>query len=71
MAITREGSKPRWWQAIGMGDALVLIGMALIAIGCWDAYRPASFIVPGLVLIFYALPTRPPFIERESKARRS
>ena len=64
--MTREKHK-----AIGLDDAIVLAGIALIAVGCWEAYRPASFIVPGILLVWYALPTRPPFIEREPKAGRS
>lgn len=45
-------------------DVLVLVGLGLIAIGCWCIYWPAAFLVPGAVLLWYALPSRPPFIDK-------
>lgn len=51
-------------RSIDRRDALVFLGVGLIAIGCWFVYWPAAFLVPGAVLLWYALPSRPPFIEK-------
>ena len=53
------------WKRLDAGDATVGFGLLLIAVGCWDWFRPASWVVPGIVLVWYALPTRPAFVERK------
>ena len=46
-------------------DELVLTaGVVLIAIGCWDLWRPGAFIVPGVILVWISLPARTGFIDR-------
>lgn len=50
--------------AVSMGDVLLAVGLGLIAWGFWDVSRPVALGVPGAVLVWYALPPRPPFIER-------
>jgi hypothetical protein len=42
----------------------VLVGLALIAAGCWMAWRPGAFLIPGAVLVWMAMPSRSAFIER-------
>lgn len=59
------------WLSLDRADAIVVAGLVLVAIGCWDAYRPASFVIPGLVFVWFGLPPRPPFVARpEQKPRR-
>jgi hypothetical protein len=48
-------------------DELVLAaGVILIAIGCWDLWRPGAFLVPGAILVWISLPARTGFIARPS-----
>lgn len=42
-------------QRITMADAAALVGLALLAVGCWMAWRPLGLIVPGLLLIVYGV----------------
>ena len=32
-------------------DILVLLGLCLLAIGCWLVYIPAAFIVTGILIL--------------------
>ena len=63
----------RAWAMISISldrrDVLVLVGLLLIAIGGWFVFWPAAFFVPGAVLVWYALPSRPPFIEKGNARR--
>lgn len=69
-----------WWQRawaalpFDRADVIVLCGLVLVALGCWEAWRPGAFLVPGAVLVYYGLPPRPPFVDLrhlgEQKARR-
>ncbi len=36
-------------------DALGVIGLGLLAGGCWMVYPPAALVLPGLVLIGVAI----------------
>jgi len=36
-------------------DVIAVIGLALVAAGFWPIYPPLSAIVPGAVMIWYAL----------------
>lgn len=40
-------------------DAHCYAGIALIAVGLWQVYQPAAFIVSGAILVYIAL-RRPP-----------
>jgi hypothetical protein len=63
-------------QTIGQGFAGILgslteelaiaVGLVLIAIGCWDFWRPGSTLFPGLVLLWLFTPQRKSFIERQT-----
>jgi hypothetical protein len=52
---------------VDRSDVIVVVGLALVALGCWDAYRPAAFLVPGAVLIWYGLPARPSFLQKRGR----
>lgn len=56
------------WSAltsvIGIEEVTVYTALGLIAWGCWQVWQPASFLVPGAVMLWLYLPSRRPFIER-------
>jgi len=60
---------PRAWalvrREIDADVVLLILAVALIAAGCWSWWRPGAFVVPGLVLLWIALPTRTRFVHRE------
>ena len=41
--------------------AVFVVSLILIGVAFWDLYRPASFGIPGLILLWVALPPRRPF----------
>lgn len=44
------------WQALRrVRGALILVGLALLALGCWFVYQPAAAIVPGAILVLIAI----------------
>lgn len=45
-------------QYIGVRDVILLVGLTLLAFGCWLAWEPAAAIVPGAVLTWYAVRSR-------------
>lgn len=49
---------------IGVDGALLACGLLLLSYGSSLVYPPAGFIVPGVVLTWNWLPTRPPFVAR-------
>lgn len=49
---------------IGPDEIQFWLGLLLVGGGLWFVWRPAAFVVPGLVLIWSALPSRAPFIAR-------
>lgn len=58
----------RAWSAvrgeIGREEIYLLAALLLIAAGFWQLWRPGSFLLPGAVLLWIALPTRARFVER-------
>lgn len=50
-------------RLVDVQDAQVLTGLALTGYGCYLLHPAAGFIVPGAVLLWWALPTRPRFVE--------
>lgn len=58
----------KWVKAIrssvDLADLLVLAGLVLIVAALWDVSRPAALGIPGVVLVWIALPPRPPFVMR-------
>jgi hypothetical protein len=51
--------------AIDVSDALVLGGLVLLARGLWMVAPWSAYVAIGAVLIWYALPARPPFIAKK------
>lgn len=51
-------------------DVFTVIGLALVAGGMWLWLRPLALIVPGAVLLWVFLPSRPPFVDRPPAANR-
>lgn len=49
---------------IGKDEVALVAGMALVAFGLWDVWRPGAFIVPGAVIVWIVVPPRPAFITR-------
>ena len=71
MATTSELSRRRdnWNQArtalraaVGLDEIALLLALALVTAGLWMLVDRAAFIVPGLVLLWIALPARVPLI---------
>ena len=54
-------------SAIGRADVVVLTGLACLTAGAWSVTGLAALILPGMVLVWYALPTRPPFVQRQDR----
>ena len=38
-----------------IADFAALAGLALLAVGCWMAWRPLGLIVPGVLLMVYGV----------------
>ena len=51
-------------NVLGTDELLLLTALLLVAGGFWQVWRPGAFIVPGLVLLYIALPSRSAFIVR-------
>ncbi len=50
--------------AIGIDELALALALGLIGLGCWMVWKPGAFLVPGLVLLWLALPSRAPFVSR-------
>lgn len=57
-------------DAIDKEDVLTLLGLILVASGLWSVSRAAALLVPGAILLWMFVPSRPPFIERAPRERR-
>ena len=50
---------------IGRDEIVLVVALGLVGYGLWlTSWKPAAFIVPGLVLLWMALPPRKVFIVR-------
>jgi hypothetical protein len=56
---------PKPESRIGRDDLTVFVGLACLAAGAWSVIGLAALILPGSVLVWYALPPRPPFIRQD------
>ena len=57
-------------DTIELGDVLTVLGLVLLGVGLWRVSPAAGLAVPGAVLLFYALPSRPPFILQRPRVRK-
>lgn len=55
---------------IGRDEVYLCGALALIGYGCWDLWRPGSFLVPGIVLLWISLPQRARFVERPPESKK-
>lgn len=59
-----RGRMLAWLGArLSVSDCLVALGLALVGRGCYLLHPAAGYAVPGVVLLWYALPQRPRFME--------
>jgi hypothetical protein len=49
---------------VGADELVLGVALALIATGLWQTWRPGAVLVPGVVLLWIALPARAGFITR-------
>jgi len=55
----------RWLRnAFGPDEIAIVLALALVALGCWQCWRPGAALVPGLVLLWLFLPQRSSFFSR-------
>ena len=52
-------------REVGGRECVLVLSLCLIAKGLWDWWRPGAYLVPGVVLLWIALPIRPPFVLRQ------
>ncbi len=51
---------------IGPDEIMLATALLLVSAGFWTVWRPASYLVPGLVLLWIALPQRASFVLRQA-----
>ena len=51
-------------REIGRDEVALVVALGLVALGCWDFWRPGAALVPGLVMLWLFLPARRPFVEK-------
>lgn len=54
---------------VGPDEIQFWLGLVLVACGFWSFWRPGSYLVPGLALIWSSLPSRAPFVARTESGR--
>jgi len=47
-----------------LDEILLILGVLLVAAGCWFLRWPLALVVVGIVLVWIALPPRLPFVTR-------
>ena len=57
-------------EAIGADELVLSAGLLLATVALWSAWGPLALLVPGIVLIWVALPTRSVFLVRPVPERR-
>lgn len=56
------------YAALGERGVLILLSLAMIAVGCWLVWQPLALIVPGVML--FGLVTAPLMVPLFSQRRR-
>jgi hypothetical protein len=54
-------------REVDAGTLVFIVGLSALGYGCWLIFRPAGFIVVGVLLVWCTLPFRPQFIVRVSQ----
>lgn len=49
---------------VGLDELLLLVGVGLMLTGLWPTIGVGALVVPGVVLVWIALPSRSPLLER-------
>jgi fatty acid desaturase len=65
--ITEATPEPSRW-GVDAQDIMTVLGVGLVAVGAWETWAPLGWIVPGLAMVWYGLPSRPGFIAREERS---
>lgn len=47
---------------VGLDELALCLALALLAFGARQVWAPAGYLVPGMVLLWIAMPTRAPFV---------
>ena len=63
-AATMRAFVGRVLSGLGVDEIVLFVALALIATGFWMVWKPGTFLVPGLVLLWLVLPARSPFVVR-------
>lgn len=42
-------------EVIGFREVLLFGGIVLLSVGAWPIYPPASFIIPGVILVYVSV----------------
>ena len=51
-------------RTIGAEELVLAAGLTLVTIGLWPVVGQAALVVPGVVLVWVALPQRTAFVQR-------
>jgi hypothetical protein len=51
-------------QALDLAQLLFVAGLGLLSYGAWLVYEPAGYIVPGVIVVWWTLPARGPFVRK-------
>ena len=51
-------------EAIGADEAMLLAGVLLATVALWSVWGPLALLVPGVVAVWIALPSRAVFVVR-------
>jgi hypothetical protein len=58
--VSRRGGVAR--AILGPDEILLVVALALLAVGGYQAWPPLALVAPGLVLLWIVLPSRRPFV---------
>lgn len=57
-------------EHVGLQEVLTVTGTAMITVGLWGISHAIALVVCGTILLWYALPARPPLISRPESLRK-
>ena len=56
---------------IGVDELLIVVALTLVTVALWPRFGRQALLVPGLVVLWVALPSRAPFIARPTLSAKS